>query len=168
MTIPEYLQSLNSQFRLGLDEKQTRTPNLNLEIVNQIAKRLGLTFVPEPSTQGEGSGEVCFAESGEVMPEYRQSFTPIDLLDYFYAVLHSPGYRETYKDFLKIDFPRIPYPTDSETFWKLVQLGGELRQLHLMESPSESQLITKHPISGENEFEKIRFENGKVFFNPQK
>lgn len=41
----------------------------------------------------------------------RDSFAPIDLLDYIYAVLHSPTYREKYKEFLKIDFPRVPYPT---------------------------------------------------------
>jgi predicted helicase len=93
------------------------------------------------------------------MPEYRQSFAPIDLLDYIYAVLHSPTYRETYKEFLKIDFPRVPYPTDADTFWKLVALGGELRQLHLMESPTLSQFITQYPVGGENEVEKIRFEN---------
>jgi len=50
-------------------------------------------------------------------------------------VLHSPTYRETYKEFLKIDFPRVPYP-DVKTFWELVALGAELRALHLMESSS--------------------------------
>jgi predicted helicase len=38
-------------------------------------------------------------------------FTPEYLLDYIYAVLHSPNYREKYKEFLKIDFPRIPLPS---------------------------------------------------------
>jgi hypothetical protein len=27
------------------------------------------------------------------------------------------------KEFLKIDFPRVPYPKDTDTFWKLVKLG---------------------------------------------
>ncbi|MFL0684886.1 MAG: type ISP restriction/modification enzyme [Algoriphagus aquaeductus] len=132
--------------QLSLGSAETRTPNLNLEIVDQIAKGLGMEFVPEkhltpdPSPQGEGS------------------FAPIDLLDYIYAVLHSPTYRETYKEFLKIDFPRVPYPTDSEKFWKLVTLGGELRKLHLMESPTLSQFITQYPVGGENEVDKIRFE----------
>ena len=60
------------------------------------------------------------------------TFAPIDLLDYIYAVLHSPTYRKTYKEFLKIDFPRVPYP-QRDTFWQLVKLGGQLRQLHLLE-----------------------------------
>lgn len=71
-------------------------------------------------------------------------------MDYIYAVLHSPSYREKYKEFLKIDFPRVPYPTDTATFWKLVKLGGELRQLHLLESPVVEQYITQYPKDGDN------------------
>ena len=122
-----------------MSSAETRTPNLNLEIVDQIAKGLGLRFESE-KTGAEGS------------------FAPIDLLDYIYAVLHSPTYRETYKEFLKIDFPRVPYPTDAAQFWKLVALGGELRKLHLMESPTLSQFITQYPVGGENEVDKIKFE----------
>ena len=167
MTVSEYFRSLHTRSGLAtehvfwgeLGSGSTKTPplTLNMEIVNQIAKGLGLTFVPEPAAQGDRGGEVCFAESSEVMPAYRQTFAPIDLLDYIYAVLHSPTYRETYKEFLKIDFPRVPYPTDAATFWKLVALGGELRALHLMESPVLNQLITEYPVGGENEVEKISF-----------
>jgi len=141
---PLYLYP-DSDSQLSLDSKVTRTPNLDMKIVAEIAKGLGLTFVPEkdltpnPSPEGEGS------------------FAPIDLLDYIYAVLHSPTYRKTYKEFLKIDFPRVPYPDDVEKFWKLVQFGGELRTLHLMESPSLNEYITEYPIGGENEVEKPVF-----------
>jgi very-short-patch-repair endonuclease len=77
-------------------------------------------------------------------------FAPIDILDYIYAVLHSPTYREKYKEFLKIDFPRVPYPKDKETFWQLVKLGGEIRQIHLLESPKVEQYITEYPEDGDN------------------
>ena len=109
-----------------------RTPNLNLDIVNQIAENLGLTFTDEKETT-------------------ENTFAPIDILDYIYAVLHSPTYREKYKEFLKIDFPRVPYPKDSATFWQLVKLGGEIRQIHLLESPKVEQYITTYPIAGSNE-----------------
>ncbi|GIK61088.1 MAG: DNA methyltransferase [Ignavibacteriaceae bacterium] len=85
--------------------------------------------------------------------------TPKDILDYIYAVLHSPSYRKKYKEFLKIDFPRVPYPKNKESFKKLVTLGTELRLLHLLESPKVNQFITTYPVSGNNEVEKIRFEN---------
>ena len=78
------------------------------------------------------------------------AFTPIDILDYIYAVLHSHTYREKYKESLKIDFPRVPYPKDKETFWQLVKLGGEIRQIHLLESPKVEQYITEYPIDGDN------------------
>ncbi len=110
---------------------QERTPNLNMEIVNQIAEKIGLTFTNEKEK----------AES---------SFAPIDILDYIYAVLHSPTYREKYKEFLKIDFPKIPYPQGIETFRQLVKLGCELRQIHLLESPKVNEFITSYPKGGDN------------------
>ncbi|WP_103664896.1 type ISP restriction/modification enzyme [Gracilimonas amylolytica] len=114
-----------------LDGKPERTPNLDKKIVQEIAEKLGLKFVPEKE-------------------DTKGTFAPIDLLDYIYAVLHSPSYREKYKEFLKIDFPRVPYPEDPEQFWKLVELGGELRQIHLLEHPVVENFITTYPESGSN------------------
>jgi predicted helicase/very-short-patch-repair endonuclease len=91
-------------------------------------------------------------------PSTGGEFSPIDILDYIYAVLHSPSYREKYKEFLKIDFPRVPYPKDQATFWQLVKLGGEIRQIHLLESPIIENYITEYPINGDNVVGKIRFE----------
>jgi len=62
---------------------------------------------------------------------------------YAYAVLHSPDYRNRYKDFLKSDFPRLPLTDDLELFLALVKLGGELTALHLLESPTLKKPITK-------------------------
>jgi predicted helicase len=115
----------------GLSEKG-RKPNLNPEIVAEIAAGLGLEFENEKTDNDN-------------------TFAPIDILDYIYAVLHSPTYREKYKEFLKIDFPRVPYPKDAETFWQLVKLGGELRQIHLLESPKTEDYITSYPKDGSNQ-----------------
>jgi predicted helicase len=93
--------------------------------------------------------------------------TPEDILDYIYAVLHSPAYREKYKEFLKIDFPRIPYPKDKKTFKELVKLGNELRVLHLLESPKINQFITSYPIEGSDKVEKIVYLKEKVFINKE-
>ncbi len=127
-------------------DSNERKPNLNAEIVKQIAKKLGLTFTIEKETT-------------------KGTFAPIDILDYIYAVLHSPTYREKYKEFLKIDFPRIPYPTNEKTFWQLVALGAEIRQIHLLESPIVEKFITQYPIDGDNKVGKIRFENNRVYIN---
>jgi len=92
-------------------------------------------------------------------------FAPIDILDYIYAVLHSPSYREKYKEFLKIDFPRVPYPKDKGTFWQLVKLGGQIREIHLLESPIVEKYITQYPEDGNNVVVKPKYENGKVYIN---
>ncbi|MHC1738232.1 MAG: type ISP restriction/modification enzyme [Ignavibacteriaceae bacterium] len=123
-----------------------RTPNLNLDIVNRIAKELGLAFTNEKE-------------------HTENTFAPIDILDYIYAVLHSPSYREKYKEFLKIDFPRVPYPKEKDTFWRLVKLGGELRLIHLLKSPIVEQFITEYPMDGDNTVTKIKYQDGKVYIN---
>ncbi|MCA0387126.1 MAG: N-6 DNA methylase [Bacteroidetes bacterium] len=135
-----------TKIKFNETERCYRQPNLNLVIVSQIADKLRLTFTPEKE-------------------ETEGTFAPIDILDYIYAVLHSPKYRTKYKEFLRIDFPRVPYPTDAESFWEMVKLGGELRQIHLLESPTVSQYITRYPIEGDNEVEKITYQDQKVFIN---
>jgi len=91
--------------------------------------------------------------------------TPENIFDYIYAVLHSPRYREKYKEFLKIDFPHIPYPKNSESFHKLAKLGQELRELHLMQSSKLNNFTTSYPAVGENEVEKITYKDGNVYIN---
>ena len=86
---------------------------------------------------------------------------PEEILDYIYAVLHSPAYREKYKEFLKIDFPRVPYPKDKKTFKALVALGTELRSLHLLESPKVNQFITTFPIDGNGRSRKNKIRKRK-------
>ncbi len=91
--------------------------------------------------------------------------SPDDILDYIYAVLHSKIYRETYKEFLKIDFPKIPYPKDKENFFALVELGREIRSFHLLENPKVWAFITNYPIEWDNLIEKVKFQDDKVFIN---
>ena len=142
---PLYLFDHNNG-KQTIEQSVHKTPNLKAEIVKQIAESLGLTFTNEK----------------EAIPN---TFAPIDIFDYIYAVLHSPSYREKYKEFLKIDFPRIPYPSDSTTFWQLVTLGSELRQIHLLESQIVDKYTTQYPIDGNNVVTKPKYENGKVFIN---
>lgn len=88
--------------------------------------------------------------------------SPEDILDYIYAVLHSPRYRNKYKEFLKTDFPRVPVPTQAE-FNRFVSLGRELRELHLMKSSIEYD--TTFPKGGSNEVEQVKYDDGKVYIN---
>lgn len=145
MNFPLYLYT-ETTAQQSIDQQTERVPNLNMEIVNQIAEKLNLLFVPDDNI-------VCDLPAG-----FDGTLYPLDILDYIYAVLHSPAYREKYKEFLKIDFPRVPYPKDRESFDALVELGAELRQIHLLEHAVVNKPITKYPKAGSNVVEKPRFE----------
>jgi predicted helicase len=117
-----------------------------------------------------------YSEHGEKVPNLDKSIwnkidemvgdtTPENILDYIYAVLHSPSYREKYKEFLKIDFPRVPYPENKDKFWKLVGLGIKLRELHLMISPEVDKAITTYPEAGTDEVEKVVYKDLKIYIN---
>jgi len=123
-------KSKNSKNELFKEDEIEKIINLDSDIVLKIANNLHL----RPSWITKIAQAVKKGEDPHLV-ENLEIFTPEDLFDYIYAVLHSPKYRETYKEFLKIDFPRIPYPTDTDNFWKLVELGRKIRELHLLESP---------------------------------
>lgn len=127
--------------------ESNRKPNLNMDIVHELETKLGLTFTPEKeNTEG--------------------TFAPIDILDYIYGVLHSNKYRTKYKEFLKIDFPRIPYPANKDYFFNVAELGKRLREIHLMESPEVKEYITSYGVSGDNEVIKPEYKDNKVYINP--
>jgi predicted helicase len=93
------------------------------------------------------------------------SFAPIDLLDYIYAVLYSNNYRVKYAEYLKIDFPRIPYPENADQFQKLAFIGSLLRNFHLMENVSPAMDIADFPVAGTNEIETVNYKENKVYVN---
>lgn len=97
--------------------ESSRRDNLNLTVANEIAKRLGLVW----NATSDGNLTV----GGSVGPE--------DVFNYVYAVLHSPTYRSRYKNFLRIDFAKVPLTTDMLLFARLCNLGADLVALHLLE-----------------------------------
>ena len=134
--------------------QEERVVNFNKELYDRIAQ--GLNYLP------------CYDDNILVDPtsEYNGVLYPQDLFDYIYAVLHSPSYRERYKEFLKIDFPRIPYPTDWERFRDLVEKGEELRQLHLMEDMPSKTGIT-FPVAGSLQVDCYRWQENRVYINAE-
>ena len=131
---PLYLYPENNNQKT-INETAERKPNLNSEIIKAISNNISINFTNEKGTK-------------------ENTYAPVDILDYIYAVLHSPVYRDKFKEFLKIDYPRVSYPKDQDTFWQLVKLGSEIRQIHLLESDIVSEFITEFPISGTNEVTK--------------
>lgn len=116
------------------------------------------TPAPNPSPKG-GGGQVG------TRPD------EVAIFDYIYGVLHCPAYRETYREFLKIDFPRIPYPPSPEVFWDVSAKGTALRRLHLMDDAVIGE--APYPFTGEggSVVGKVEFRpvgaTGRVYVNEE-
>jgi hypothetical protein len=78
---------------------------------------------------------------------YDKELTSEEIFYYIYAVLYSNIYRTKYAEFLKIDFPKIPFTKDAKLFYKIAELGKKLVYLHLLKSEKLEKIIAKFPIS---------------------
>ena len=92
---------------------------------------------------------------------------PEELLAYIYAVLHSPSYRERYKEFLKVDFPRIPLPTSESEFVRLAQIGQQLIDLHMMRNTQSWKCDTTFPEPGSQQIDMLKWKDKQVWINKQ-
>jgi len=99
-----------------------------------------------------------------------QQPTPEQILYYCYAVLYSNQYRAKYAEFLKIDFPRIPFTADHDLFLKLTEVGKSLAELHLLKSRQLNKPVIRYRGRGEDLIEKIVYNEERkiVFINDYK
>ena len=87
---------------------------------------------------------------------YDHHYTPEEVLGYIYAVLYASAYRSRYSEFLRIDFPRIPFPEDAEAFECLSEFGWALVQAHLLRDLPRRKLAEYHGRGG-HEVEFVRY-----------
>ncbi len=87
---------------------------------------------------------------------YGKAMSPEAIFHYVYAVLYAPLYRTRYAEFLKSDFPRIPFPADSKLFHKLAKIGEKLVALHLLKSLDLNPPACRFDGEGDNRVEKNR------------
>jgi predicted helicase len=102
---------------------------------------------------------------------FNKKITPEEFFYYIYAVLYSNTYRETYSEFLKIDFPRIPFTSNYKLFNKLNKLGKQLADLHLLKNKVLEKPIAKYQGSGTNDrIEKIVYKENerRIYINHEK
>ncbi len=81
-----------------------------------------------------------------------------DVFDYIYGVLHDSEYRTKYFEFLKIEYPRIPYPKDKAEYQRFVRIGGYLRRLHLMDEKLDLPSVATFDLAGSNLVECVRYD----------
>ena len=146
---------VNRQVRLGYFFAANQLTDFHiLDSAGDSTYLFPLYLYPEPGEQKGRKGELSFEEPNLqkktenfslefrkfIDTKYKRRYTPEEIFGYIYAVLHAPGYREKYKEFLKSDFPRVPFVDDRKKFEKLSALGWELAETHLMRDGAINQL----------------------------
>lgn len=129
------------------DEKYLKQVNFNKDIVDRLARELSLIYHPEYLDQKD-----------------ELSITEKDVFSYMYAILYSNSYRNKYTEFIKSDFPRIPYIKDKAIFWSLVRLGNQLIDLHLIKSESLLAQSCNFVDNGRL-VEKVYWKNNRIYIN---
>ena len=154
---PLYLYPANEAEQHDAFVTTHRSINLDPNLYHAICAAAEI----DPADQA-GPDDDFRAATGDARP------SEVKVFDYIYGVLHSPAYRETFAEFLKIDFPRLPYPPSPEVFRHVSEKGEALRRLHLMEAPAIGE--TPYPFHGEGDDVVAsgypKFEGGKVSINP--
>ncbi len=117
-------------------EYQTKRPNLSSSLVERLAE--------------------CFKKT----PSAERIFF------YIYAVLYSNTYRIKYTEFLKSDFPRIPFTSSFKMFNKMADFGEKLTDLHL-NVDDRATGVENIEGKGNNKVEKVRYEKKRVYINDQ-
>ncbi len=90
--------------------------------------------------------------------DFRKTLSPEQIFYYIYAILYSNIYRTKYAEFLKIDFPRIPFTKDYKLFSKMSEYGKRLVELHLLKSSDLDPAISRLQGKGDNKVEKLKYE----------
>ncbi|MBI5211911.1 MAG: DNA methyltransferase, partial [Nitrospirae bacterium] len=103
----------------------------------------------------------ALSESFKKKPDLEQIFY------YIYAVFYSNIYRTKYAEFLKIDFPRIPFTRDYKLFSRLAGYGEKLVELHLFKSAELDKHAVRFQGKGDNRVEKLKYEQGRLYINKE-
>jgi len=88
---------------------------------------------------------------------YDKMPTPEQIFYYIYAVLYSNVYRTKYAEFLKIDFPRIPFTKEYSLFKKMSNCGKRLVDLHLLKSKEFETTVAKFKGRCDNKVKKLKY-----------
>lgn len=130
--------------------------------------------------QGKASTQEIGDNHNTIIPNLNEDFlkgiteclggetpTPESILNYIYATLYSSAYREKFKEQLKYHFPRIPYPSSTEYFYKMSELGKELRDLHFMDASEKWNAKNIYPFKGDGScvIVKPNWKENKIYIN---
>lgn len=146
------------------DLDQSIRVNFDPKLYAKIRAAAGLTGKAAAPDRAMVESGAFRTATGDARPD------EVKVFDYTYGVLHCPAYRETYAEFLKIDFPRVPFPPSPEVFRTISEQGEALRRLHLMEDAAIGPAPYPFHGDGDSVVDKPRFEpqsngTGRVYIN---
>jgi predicted helicase len=159
-------KSLSSMMMLFEPQAEygAKKPNLSTAFIEKLTKEYGKSFVFDSSflrrqeSRGKELDSRFHGNDSKYIP-------PEEIFYYIYAVLYSNIYRTKYSEFLKIDFPRVPFTKDYKLFMKMAEYGERLVELHLLKSSEIDTPIARFQGEGNDKVEKLRYEKGKLYIN---
>lgn len=128
----------------NLNKPDLFAPQKSANIAPQVIEKLSAAFGVEPA--------------------------PEAILAYIYAVFYCNLYREKYAEFLRIDFPRVPFTANYDLFLKMAALGERLIDLHLLKSDALIKPVVKYQGKGNSyRIERLRFlpKENRVYINSE-
>ncbi len=125
--------------------------------MSSITSNNGFTFPLWLSDTADTRTEnLSYAFRAFIDSRYEHHYGPEEILGYIYAVLHAPRYRSRYAEFLRGDFPRVPFPEAADDFEALSGLGWALIQAHLLRELPRRGLAAYHG-RGDHMVEAVRY-----------
>jgi predicted helicase len=136
---PLFIYPITERKELFHAERETKEPNIKPEIFEALSKA------------------------------YKKKLSPEEIFYYIYAVLYSETYRTKYAEFLKIDFPRVPFTKDYKLFNKMSEYGNRLIDLHLLKSKELDSPIARFQGNGDSRVDKPKYDDkaGRVYINKE-
>ena len=123
----------------------SQTTNFTTDFLNEFGKAISKSHQDEPTLATD------------------QTFSSLDTMDYIYGVLNDKAYTTKYNQFLKSNYPRVPYPQSIATFIQYKDAGSKLRVIHLDDTTQDT--TSTYNATTNNKIEKIFFDTDKVYFN---
>ncbi|MBI5789535.1 MAG: N-6 DNA methylase [Candidatus Schekmanbacteria bacterium] len=157
---PLYLYPNPDKMDLGSREK---VPNLNPKIMIALDKAYSC-HSRENGNPGITRNNKDWIPASVGMTNI---LAPEQIFYYIYAVLYSNTYRVKYAEFLKADFPRVPFTANYELFQAMAGYGKHLADLHLLESAQLNPPEAKFQGNGDYRMEKVSYDEaaGRMYIN---
>ena len=95
--------------------------SIKFKLIQKLEKHLNLIYVFEST----GEGRVCFAESEELRPDFKTTFTVQNFDDYLSALKKLEHLFEA--DLSEKNNEGFRFPKNTEVFWAMVEKGNKLR-----------------------------------------